>query len=66
MVTSQTILSHKLVTANRNQDPASLAVFGTTAAATPDSQEVFIMKITENEADNTITYLVVMLEGVIT
>lgn len=65
MVTSQTFLSHKLITVDRDQDPFSLATFGTTAQ-TPDSQETFIMKISENEFNNTITYLVGIIEGVIT
>lgn len=66
MVTSQTFISYKLVTADRIQDPFVIADFGTTAQGSPvDSQEIFTLKIRENPEDNTITYLVVLLEGVI-
>jgi len=65
LVTSQTFISYKLVTADRIQDPFVIADFGTTAQSSPNTQEIFTLKIRENPEDNTITYLVMLLEGVI-
>lgn len=66
MVTSQTFVSYKLVTLDRDQVANSTQNFGTTSQATPDTQESFQMKISEDESKNTITYLVAVLEAVIT
>ena len=64
MATSQTFIAHKLITVDRDQDPFVIEDFGTTSQ-TPNRFDRFIIKIEENESKNTITYLVLLTEAVI-
>jgi len=66
LATSETFFSYRLLTVDYDQDPSNVFdSFFTTGQTTPDIAESFTLLLSRNKEDNTITYLVAVLEGVI-